>query len=182
MNQFTVLTLAIVFSSILIGSGTNICDNASCETQINADVGKEFAITLESNSSNDFEWWMKFDPNYLTLLNSTFIRGNEESGILAVPRKEIFSFSARNVGNTEVIALLLKPWENGTIAERKILPINIMSTITPQATVPRKIVNLEANAERKTIPINVASAATALNQATVRKSVNPGPTNITLTT
>jgi predicted secreted protein len=136
MNQYAILVLAIVFSSVLIVSGTNICDNALCEPQINASVGKEFAITLESNPSTGFEWWTKFDPKYLTLLNSTSFSGNGKSGLVGVPGWEMFSFNAKSAGNTEVIMLLLRPWENGTIAARKIFPINIMpATITPtQAT------------------------------------------------
>src|SRR5512137_1029498 len=128
MNQSAILALAIVFSSVLIVSGTNTCDNAPCESQINANLDKEFNIALESNPSTGFEWWTKFDPNYLTLLNSTFISGNEKSEMLAVPGKQMFSFNARCAGNTDVIMLLLRPWENGTIAERKIFPINIIST------------------------------------------------------
>jgi len=137
MNQSAILALAIVFSSIMIVSGTNICNNAACEPQINANLGKEFTISLESNPSTGFEWWTKFDPNYLTLLNSTFISGNEISG------KKLFSFNTRSAGNTEVIMLLLRPWENGTIAKRKIFPINIISTAAAlkQATIPSKSVN-----------------------------------------
>ena len=128
MNQFAILALAIVFSSVLIVSGTNICDNAPWEPKINASLGKEFAISLESNHSTGFEWWTKFDPNYLSLLNSTFISGNEKSGMVGVPGKELFTFNAKSAGNTEVIMLLLRPRENGTVAERKIFPINIMSS------------------------------------------------------
>jgi len=127
MNQSVILALAIVFSSVLIVSGTNICNNAPCEPQINTSPGKEFAIPLESNPSTGFEWWTKFDPSYLNLLNSKFISGNEKSGMVGVPGKEMFSFNAKNAGNTEIIMLLLQPWVNGTIAERKIFPINIKS-------------------------------------------------------
>jgi inhibitor of cysteine peptidase len=127
MNQSTILLLSIAFLSIAIVSGTNICDNAPCEPQINASLGKEFTISLESNPSTGFEWWTKFDPNYLILLNSTFMNGNEKSGMVGVPGKQMFSFNAKSVGNTEVIMLLLRPLENGTIAERKIFPISIAS-------------------------------------------------------
>jgi predicted secreted protein len=135
MNQYVILALAIVFSSVMTVSG-NICDNAPCEPQINASVGKEFAITLESNPSTGFEWWTKFNPKYLSILDSKFISGNEKTGMVGVPGKEMFSFNPRSAGSTEIIMLLLRPWENGTVAERKIFPINIMSaTITPkQAT------------------------------------------------
>jgi len=73
---------------------------------------------------------------------------------------------------------MLRPWENGTIAERKIFPINIISaTSEPEpAIVP---INLETAAERKTIPINVASAAATLKQANVQSNrVNAEPINI----
>ncbi|MCJ7445329.1 MAG: protease inhibitor I42 family protein [Methanotrichaceae archaeon] len=126
MNQSAILALAIIFSSIVIVSG-NICDNAPCEPQINTGVGKEFAISLESNPSTGFEWWTKFDPDYLSLMSSTFVSGSERSGMVGVPGKETFTFNAKSAGNTDVIMLLLQPWENGTIAERKIFPINIMS-------------------------------------------------------
>jgi predicted secreted protein len=143
MNQSAILALAIVFSSIMIVSGTNICDNAPCEPQINANLGEEFTISLEFNPSTGFEWWTKFDPNYLSLLNSTFVSGSEKSGMLGAPGKKLFTFNTRSAGNTEVIMLLLRPWENGTIAKRKIFPINIISTAAAlkQATIPSKSVN-----------------------------------------
>jgi len=132
MNQSTILALAIVFMSVLIVSGTNICDNAPCEPQINASLGEEFTVSLESDPSTGFEWWTNFDPNHLTLSNSTFIDG-----------KKLFTFNTRSAGNTEVVMLLLIPWENGTIAKRKIFPINIISTAfaLKQATIPSKSVN-----------------------------------------
>ena len=120
MNKSTILALAIVFSSVMVVSGANICDNAPCESQIDTSVGKEFAISLDSNPSTGFEWWTKFDPNYLSLTNSIFVGGNEKSGMVGVPGKETFTFNAKNAGNTDLIMLLLQPWENGTIAERKI--------------------------------------------------------------
>ena len=132
MNKSTILALAIAVSSIAIVSGTNICDNAPCEPQINASLGKEFTISFESNPSTGFEWWTKFDPAYLSLTNSIFVSGNEKSGMVGVPGKETFTLNAKNAGNTDVIMLLLQPWENGTIAERKIFPINIISSAAPK--------------------------------------------------
>jgi len=134
MNRYVILAIAIIVSSVAVVSGTNICDNAPCEPQINASIGKEFTISLESNPSTGFEWWTKFDPNYLRLTNSIFVSGNQKSGMVGVPGKETFTLNAKIAGNTEVIMLLLQPWENGTIAERKIFPINIM----PAAAAPKQ--------------------------------------------
>jgi inhibitor of cysteine peptidase len=151
MNQYAILALAIAFSSIVIVSGTDICDNAPCESQINASIGKEFTLSLESNPSTGFEWWTKFDPNYLSLINSTFVSGNERSGLVGVPENDVFTFHAISAGYTEVIMLLLKPWVNGTIAERKIFPINIMSAdlASKQATVLDRSVYPKHTTNRK---------------------------------
>ncbi len=148
MNRAAILASAIMFLSVVIVSGTNICDNAPCEPQINAFNGENFTISLQYNPSTGFEWWTKFDPSYLSLMDSAFVSGNERSGMVGVPGTEVFTFNARNAGNTEVIMLLLKPWENGTIAERKIFPINIVSTIaelhtaspTALAATPKEVI------------------------------------------
>jgi predicted secreted protein len=149
MNRSAILALAITFLSVMIASGTDICDNSPCETQINASLGKEFAISLESNPSTGFEWWIKYDPNYLDLMNSTFVNGNGKSGFLGVQGTQMFTFNAKSAGNTEVIMLLLKPWKNGSIEERKIFPINII----PEASGPEqaKILGKGVKPERTTI-------------------------------
>ena len=143
MDQSVILAMAIAFSLIMMVSGTNICDNAPCEPQINTSIGEEFAISLESNPSEGFEWWTKFDPNYLSLVNLTFVSENEMSGMVGVAGKQEFTFNSTIAGNTDVIMLLIQPWKNGTIAESKIFPINIISaTAAPkQAIVLGKGVN-----------------------------------------
>ncbi len=170
INQSAIFAMVIVFSPVFIVSGTKMCDNAQCEPQINASLGQEFNVSLDFNPSMGFEWWINFDPNYLTLSNSAFI-GDEK----------LFSFKARNTGDTEVIMLYLEPLENGTIAERKIFPINIipLTTEPKPLTIPNRIANLETAAELKTVPINVVSAAAALKQANVQSNhVNAEPINI----
>ncbi len=139
MNQSAILVLAIAFSSVFIVSGTNICVNSPCEPQINANVGKEFAITLESNPSTGSEWWTNFDPNYLALSNSTLIGS-----------KKLFTFNPKSAGNTEVTMLLLEPWQNGTIEERKILPINIMSVTAASRRVIEPGKSTDHKADRTT--------------------------------
>jgi len=118
--------LAVAFSLIALVSANSICDNAPCEKQINASVGKDFMISLEANpGSTGFEWWTNFDTHYLGLVNSTFIPGNAGSGMVGVSGKEIFTFNAKRAGNTEVNMLLLRPWLNGTIIESKLFQIDI---------------------------------------------------------
>ena len=162
MNQSAILALAIVFSSIMIVSGTNICDNALCEPQINASLEEEFTLPLESNPSTGFEWWTNFDPNYLTLSNSTLIGG-----------KKLFSFNAKSAGSTEVIMLLLRPWENGTVAERKIFPINIMSA----AAAPKQAIVLSKGVSPE--PITISKNTFQSSGGTATNTISNGQTTTT---
>jgi predicted secreted protein len=158
MNQTTILALAMIFSSVMVVSGTNICDNTPCDPQINASLGREFTISLESSSSTGFEWWTEFDPNYLSLTNSTSVSGTKKSELLGVPETKMFTFNTLIAGETDVIMLLLKPWENGTIAERKIFPIEIVS----EAIAPKKVIVLDKsiNLERNGKSSNAANGQT----------------------
>ncbi len=126
MNKYAVLVLALALSSIGIVFASSICDNAPCEKAINTSVGKEFNISIESNpTSTGFEWWTKFDPQYLNLVNASYVRGNASPGMVGVPGREVFTFTSKKAGDTDIIMLSLQPWENGTIGTRKIFPISI---------------------------------------------------------
>ena len=125
MNRNAILILVLVISSIgpVLGS---ICDNAPCEKTINASIGKDFTISFESNAmSTGFEWWTKFDPEYLSLINETYLSGNASLRMVGVPGKQVFTFAAKKAGETYAIMLSLQPWENGTIGTRKIFPVVI---------------------------------------------------------
>jgi predicted secreted protein len=126
MNRYVILATAAVLIAVASASANSICDNAPCEKTINVSLGEEFNISLESSpGSTGFEWWTKFDTTYLSLVNSTFIPGNVHPGMVGEPGRMNFTFDAIELGNTEVIMLLLRPWVNGTIAERKIFPVSI---------------------------------------------------------
>ncbi len=126
MNRNAILVLALVFSSMGSVLAASICDNAPCEKMINASVGVEFTISFESNSmSTGFEWWTKFDPEYLSLVKASFVEGNASERMVGVPGTQAFTFAPKKAGETNAIMLSLQPWENGTIGTRKIFPIVI---------------------------------------------------------
>jgi len=124
MKKVAYLILAVAFLSIASASA-NICDNAPCENAINATVGENFAISLPFYSGTGFEWWSNFDPAYLSLVNSSDEVKDSGSGMVGLPREKVLTFSAKMAGNTDVIALLIQPWENSTTGERRIFPVNI---------------------------------------------------------
>jgi len=149
MNRFVTWPLAIILFSAVIASGANLCDNSPCEPQINTSLDDEFTISLESYSATGFSWYSDFDPNYLNLVNKTTISGNDQLGISGGLERTIFTFSSKSAGQTEIIVLLLRPWENGSIEERKIFPINII----PEASGPEqaKVLGKGVKPERTTI-------------------------------
>ncbi len=128
MNRklYTILAvLSAAFLSIAAASAS-ICDNAPCENAINATAGGNFTIALPHNGGTGFEWWTQFDPMYLNLVNlseSAQISGQEMMG---APGETAFTFTSLKQGETYVIMLLLRPWENSTIEERRIFPVNIL--------------------------------------------------------
>ena len=126
MNKSVTLVLFVAFSMTALVSANSIYDNAPHENQINVSVGKDFTISQEANpGSTGFNWWTNFDPDYLSLVNTTFIPGKAGSGMVGVPGMDIFIFNAKRAGNTEVNMLLLRPWVNGTIVKSELFRINI---------------------------------------------------------
>jgi inhibitor of cysteine peptidase len=126
MNRFLSIVLAAAFFSIAAVSASSICDNAPCEKPINVSQGENFNISLESNpGSTGFEWWSQFETEYLSLVDSAFVPGDQGAGMVGAPGKQLFTFNAKKAGETDVIMLYLRPWENGTIDQRKIFPVNI---------------------------------------------------------
>lgn len=116
----------IVLLAMVATSAGSICDNAPCEDAINVTAGENFTIDLKSNAgSTGYEWWTQFDTDYLSLVSSSEQSGDAKPGWVGVPGKKIFVFSAKKTGSTDVVMLLLRPWENSTVAERKIFPVNI---------------------------------------------------------
>lgn len=119
-------SLAAVLFALVIASAGSICDNAPCEEAVNVSVGENFTIELKSNAgSTGYEWWTHFDTEYLSLLSSFDQAGNAKPGWVGVPGKKVFVFNAKKPGSTDVIMLLVRPWENSTVAQRLIYPVNI---------------------------------------------------------
>ena len=125
MKRYVISALALAISMIALALGSSVCDNAPCEPVINATMGEEFNITIPSNPSTGFEWWTEFDPQFLTLVGARSTQDNVSLEMVGVPENEVFTYRAVIPGETEVYLLLLQPWENGTIAQRLIYPVNI---------------------------------------------------------
>ncbi len=119
-------SLASVLFALAITCAGSICENAPCEEAVNVSAGENFTIELKSNAgSTGYEWWTHFDTEYLNLVSSFEQSGNAKPGWVGVPGKKVFVFDAKKPGSTDVIMLLVRPWENSTVAQRLIYPVNI---------------------------------------------------------
>lgn len=80
-------------------------------------VNKEFKIALESNPTTGYSWTAKFDPEYIKLVNSTYIPYPTYQGIVGSGGIEVFTFKAIKWGKTEITMQYQRPWENSPIKE-----------------------------------------------------------------
>lgn len=127
MNKYSILSIALAFSLTGIVFATSVCDTAPCEKMVNVTLGKNFTITFESVSpSTGYQWWTNFDPEYVSLVNESYVQNKAMPGMVGVPGMESFTFSAKKAGETDITMLSLQPWENGSIGQRKIFPVTIM--------------------------------------------------------
>ncbi len=126
MASVFLASLAAVLVALAIASAGSVCDNAPCEDAVNVSAGENFTIELESNAgSTGYEWWTQFDTEYLSLVSSSEQSGDAKPGWVGVPGKKVFVFNAKKPGSTDIIMLLIQPWENSTVAQRLIYPVNI---------------------------------------------------------
>ena len=129
MKRLASIILAVVAAVLLAmatASAGSICENAPCEDAINVRAGENFTIELQSNAgSTGFEWWTQFEPEYLSLMDAFEQSDKGKPGMVGVPGKKHFVFSAKKAGSTQIIMLSLQPWENSTVGTKKIFPLNI---------------------------------------------------------
>ena len=126
MIKYAILFIALAICLSGIVFATSVCNNAPCEKLVDASLGKDFTISIESVSpTTGFQWWTNFDPNYLSLVNESFVQHSAKPGMVGVPGMEYFTFTPKKAGETDVTMLSLQPWEKGIIGPRKIFPVNI---------------------------------------------------------
>ncbi len=124
-SMFPAGVAAVLFALVMASAGS-VCDNAPCEEAVNVSAGENFTIELKSIAgSTGFVWWTQFDTEYLSLVSSSEQSGDAKPGWVGVPGKKVFVFNAKKPGSTDVIMLLIQPWENSTVAQRLIYPVNI---------------------------------------------------------
>ena len=113
MKRYVALFVSLLALSFMV-SGTVAAQDTSNVAQHNpikiVQVNKEFRIALSSNPTTGYLWMTKFDPNYLQLVNSTYIAYPTRPGIVGSGGIQIFTFKAIKPGNTEITMQYQRPW------------------------------------------------------------------------
>jgi inhibitor of cysteine peptidase len=73
-------------------------------------VNKEFIIALPSNPTTGYSWMAHFDPDYIKLVNSTYIPYPTRHGIVGSGGIQIFLFKAIKPGKTVITMEYQRPW------------------------------------------------------------------------
>lgn len=90
-------------------------------TEIKANLGKEFAISLKANPTTGYVWESKFDENFLKLKKEIFKPFSPEA--VGTGGKEEFTFLPIKTGKTRVKMLYKRPWEKKAVDEKGFLII-----------------------------------------------------------
>jgi inhibitor of cysteine peptidase len=106
---WVIVSLISAINTISFAEGLEEHNNSA--RVINANVGKEFIITLESNRTTGFEWQLSkpLDKNIIQLLNSEYKVG--ETKLIGSGGKEIWVFKAIGAGKTTISFKYVRPWE-----------------------------------------------------------------------
>ncbi len=119
-----------IFSLSLV-SGVNATDNCipiEIEEEWGAICpGEEFDITLRGNPSTGYTWKADYDPQYIELVDQTYIPNKPY--LCGSGGTYIFTFKALDTGNTDIDMQYLRPWEYYLPAKEIVYHLEITNDI-----------------------------------------------------
>ena len=114
MKKYLALLIPLLALSFLVSGASaaqnpNIGAHSVLATKI-VKVNHEFTIALASNPTTGYSWMAKSDPNYVQLVNSTYMPYRTISGIVGSGGIQIFTFKAIKPGITRITMDYQRPW------------------------------------------------------------------------
>ena len=104
------LVLSFLVSGVSAAQNQNVGVHPVLKTKM-VMVNSKFAIALGSNPTTGYSWTAKFDPDYIQLVNSTYLPYPTRHGIVGSGGIEIFIFKAIKPGKTVITMQYQRPWE-----------------------------------------------------------------------
>jgi len=84
---------------------------------VTTEVGKVFKVSMDSNPTTGYSWFVEVDPEFLKVKNDTF---TPESNLIGASGVQTFEFEALKTGQTKIAMKYMRPWENQAINKHEI--------------------------------------------------------------
>ena len=126
MKKFLLLVTAVVVvgaTCLVAGCAGEARAYINPETTINASVGKEFIIALDSNPTTGYDWDADYDGNMLSLVEEEYST-QKCPGLVGAGGTQYFTFKASKTGETKITLDYQRSWEEKSI-DQKIFTVNI---------------------------------------------------------
>jgi inhibitor of cysteine peptidase len=96
-------------------------------SSIELEKGEEIIISLDSNPTTGYSWvpGEEIDSTIVELTDSEFLQTEKEEGMVGVGGFEVFTFEAKNSGQTEIILYYQRPWEEAELKDEFIFNIEV---------------------------------------------------------
>jgi inhibitor of cysteine peptidase len=109
--KFIFASLFLILFVLPVNTFAKEAKNVSHDEIIQARVGEEVVITLESNRTTGFQWQLAspVDKDYLVISGLKYVV--PKSKLLGGPGKEEWSFKVLKAGSTTVCFHYVRPWE-----------------------------------------------------------------------
>ena len=111
---FTCLTLGLTAcqstGSTVDGKTHQYTLTQKCPALLEIDQGEVIMVTLPENPSTGYQWQLA-KPITLFKTEETYLAGEAKAGMVGVPGKKIFKFTAEKLGQDEIHLVHIRPWE-----------------------------------------------------------------------
>ena len=122
MRRYVVMA-AVVLAAVLSISAVAGCGSSGTsangktftikDTRINAKVGDQFVIQLESNATTGFAWGISgtLNPSVVTKVRSTYIAGPNPKNMSGVGGTEKWTFKATGKGKGKIVMIYYRSFD-----------------------------------------------------------------------
>lgn len=121
----SVVMAAVVLSTVLAVSAAGCGSSGTSangktfsieDTDIQAKVGDQFVIELESNATTGFQWGISgsLNPSVVSKVRSTYVAGPNAQKMVGAGGVERWTFKALGKGTAKIAMIYTQPWEKTT--------------------------------------------------------------------
>jgi inhibitor of cysteine peptidase len=124
-GRIGIFVLAVMVCGLLVACTPGVKVYTDPLVTIEAKVGGEFVIALDSNPTTGYMWYEDYDDSFLELVGHKYERSLPGEGLEGAGGTESFEFEALKEGETEVSMVYKQGWEGGSVGEEYVFSVSI---------------------------------------------------------